>query len=127
MPTHSKSKTFNDGSGALTESNTITSDGKIEQEIAFSANQTNKQVAFALTLANCASLFIRSSVAMTVKTNSSSSPADTITLAAGKAFEWDNSMPIDLTDLLSANITTIYGTNTAAGTLYVKALIDVTP
>lgn len=127
MPTHTKSKTFNDGSGALTQEDIITDDGKIEFTVTFGANQTNKQVNLACSLADISSIFLRSSVAMTLETNDSTTPADTIELAAGKAFEWDETMPLDLTDYLSADITVLYGTNVAAGTLYVKVLLDVSP
>lgn len=68
---------------------------------------------------------IYASAAMTLETNSGSSPAETISLAAGEAIVWstgDNDKP------LNTDVTAIYVTSTAGGTLkLVAGYSDATP
>jgi hypothetical protein len=73
---------------------------------------TNQVVSIAWTAANVQSEVFYSSAAATIKTNSSSSPTTTLTLAAGQIIVWGH-------DFLAANpipadVTAIYLTNTDA-------------
>jgi hypothetical protein len=64
-------------------------------------------------------------VACTVKTNSSGSPDNTITLAAGVPVAWDTNSPY--ANPFTANVTKFYITNASAGTFSCKVLYDPTP
>jgi hypothetical protein len=85
----------------------------------------DQQMAIAFPYANIKAYTLLSSAACTVETNSSSSPADTITLAAGvpKTFITGG----QTTNLFTANVTTLYVTAAAAGTLTVCVGYDPTP
>ncbi len=69
-----------------------------------------------------------SDVAMTIETNSSSAADNTFTLAPGSPITWITGDPtfVDSNGDDVTNITSIFVTNTTAGTLQICALVDPT-
>jgi hypothetical protein len=96
---------------------------RLDAETVPLANDT--QMAIAFPYANIKAYILYSTVACTVETNSSSSPSDTITLAAGvpKTFITGG----QTTNLFTANVTTIYVTAAVAGALTMCVAYDPTP
>jgi hypothetical protein len=89
------------------------------------ANTTNQEQVIALVRADIKLLVIVCSVAMTIKTNSTSSPGNTITVPANTPYIWasaDGMIP----DPLSADITALYLTNagSVAGTCSLWAIMQ---
>jgi hypothetical protein len=101
-------------------------DAEKNMDPAISANQTNKAIDYQLVIARAKMLVLMATVDMTVKTNSSGSPANTFSLKANEPFVWtvdqgtlQDSSAVDVVD-----ITHLYVTNTTAGTLSIRSLYD---
>ena len=130
MATHTHSRNFNRGLGAVTadEALTIQGGGEVEQ-ITINDAVTDQEVACAIDRSQLTSLYIKSSVIMTLETNSSSAATNTIVLKAGVPYIW--SSPGDYnTCLITADVTKIFLTNAsgAAGTFEMYwGYGDVTP
>lgn len=125
MATHRLSYTWSNGGAPLAVTVEKTAGAEINIEEAISANQTNLAITLALDVSAMKSLVISSDVAMTLKTNSSGSPADTINLTANVPIVWHATN--GFANILTTDVTVLYVTNTAAGTLKLYALQDVTP
>lgn len=129
--THKLTQTFisNDG-GSF--SGTIESTGGLEVNVdeTIPALSTDLAVAFAADVSQLKSLFILASAAMTIETNSGSAADNTITLAANVPFAWTNQGGMDLRDTgetaITTDITSLFVTSSAGGTLKIRALIDPT-
>ncbi len=98
--------------GGFTETGTTSID--IAKNL--SAGSTNVLVAAAWTVANTQAIFLVSSSNMTIKTNSSSSPGNTINLVAGVPLIWDASGGY-YANPFTVNVTGFYCTCSAAGLL----------
>ncbi len=66
-----------------------------------------------------------STAAMTIETNSASSPGNTVTLAANVPVFWFTGCGWACP--LTVDVTGLYVTSTAGGTLSIRALVDPTP
>lgn len=130
--THTLNVSLNSPSGAIAASLTHESEQSVEMDIVMASDATNVAVAFAATLAKVKSLVIQSDQACTIKTNSSSTPQETITLVANKPFIVSDAFNPSLTatDFFAGAITALYVTNTSspatAGTVKLRAIIDPT-
>lgn len=103
-------------------------DLNLEPTIAGSA--TNVLHAYAMDVSQMKSIFILADGALTIKTNSSGSPTNTITLVAGEPFFWrlgDGTLK-DTGGATLADITALYITNpgTDPVSLYLSSLFDPT-
>lgn len=110
----------------ISANRTLSSGSKSTIQETIPASTTNQLVAFTLDVSQCKLFSMMSTVAMTVKTNSSGSPADTIALAANIPYVWTND---DYTTFkLGTDVTALYVTNatTAAGDFTLVALVDPT-
>lgn len=86
---------------------------------------TDTLVACVLDVSQMKTLFLYSDVAMTIKTNSSGAPAATVTLAAGQAIVWTSTSGLT-NPFGSTDVTALYVTNAATGTLTMGVLVDPT-
>jgi hypothetical protein len=86
---------------------------------------TDRLVNIAFAVANLKLIVILSSVDMTIETNSSSSPTNVLTLLANVPLIWRYDGYE--TNLITADVTRIYVTAAAAGTLRIRAVVDPTP
>lgn len=102
--------------------------GEATVDEVITAGGTNVQVNVAIAYPTLKSLYIVSSQAATLKTNSSSAPDNTITLIAAQPYWWHDT--IGTANPLTVNVTKIYVTNgsgTSDATLKLVALVDATP
>lgn len=121
---------YRDSSGTtITGTESVSADTEINFDGSVAGEATDYEVDWAVTRANLKSVGIFSDKSITIKTNSSSSPAETISIAAGQQRIW--SLATDLIGLcpFSTNVTKLYITNSTAGAASVKvrALCDQTP
>jgi hypothetical protein len=116
---------------SFNQSFTITADEMLQLSVAVTNGSTNLNLAFAMVAAKAQCFCLLADVAMTVKTNSSSSPGNIFTLAAGVPFIWpqysgqtfkDNQgSPATVVDVTSLYVTNASGTD---GTLILGALVN---
>lgn len=103
--------------------------GELNLDVPITSNQTNKQINFALDVSQVKLFVIMATQNMVVKTNSSGSPANTFTLVKDVPYFWTvgNGTLTDTAGTTLVDVTTIYATNTTAGTLRIRSLVDPTP
>lgn len=130
MPiTHRIGVTYNGGAGQVSSvQRSFTGDGEVRYTGTIAAGASNVQVTLALTRSAVKSLVFYSDKAVSIKTNSSSSPTDTITLADGEARVWGNDENLSRL-AITADVTAIYISNagSAPANVRIEALVDVTP
>lgn len=93
--------------------------------VPIAANQTNKEITIGFSSANLKAIILLADVDMTVKTNSTGSPDDTLSLKAGEPLVWDNHSGFAFP--FAATVTKVYVTNTTAGTFSAFVFLDSTP
>ena len=81
------------------------------------AGATNVQVGLAFTIANLKSIVITTTQAVTLKTNSTSSPGNTFSLTPSGLFSWQAGS--GETCPFTADVTTLYFANSGANDAYV--------
>lgn len=127
MPTMSITTSYSIGSGGKTYvvSKTSGADATISEAIA--DGSTNTLVACAFDYTKVVMCYVVSTVDMTLKTNSSGSPTQTIALKAGVPLAWNDSQPTSLR-VFTANVTALYLTNASGddGTFTLAVLVDPT-
>jgi len=122
---HSITRSFSEGSGTVTASNTYSAGAEANLDETIPAAAINQLVNVAFPYANLTSMYLYCPVACTIKTNSSNAPAATINLTAGEAYIWPNggaANPFGSTD-----VTKYYVTCSAGGLLTQRLLYDPTP
>lgn len=131
MPTHSISKTCNDGTGSIGRSVVLTADGLVSLEITVPVSTANQLIAITTDQSQLKSFFMIADNICSVFQNdlSSGAPDKTIVLAKNQPFEWNYlsgaANPFGATDT-----TELYVTNpssTLVVTLQIKQLADATP
>jgi hypothetical protein len=84
-------------------------------DVAVPANAVNQQIAIAFTMAKLVAVeLVAVGTDLTLKTNSTGSPANTFTLKAGKPFTWE--FDVGITNPFTADVTTVYLSNPSATT-----------
>jgi hypothetical protein len=125
MPSHVFTSTYTRSNEQLTKNVTITKDGEQNATIALASSSTNVAVTLTLDVSAMGSLYLLASAAMTVKTNSTGSPDNTLTLAADTPLCWYAGCGI--ANPLTTDVTVLYVTCADGGTLEIRALQDITP
>ncbi|OGT59920.1 MAG: hypothetical protein A3E01_10780 [Gammaproteobacteria bacterium RIFCSPHIGHO2_12_FULL_63_22] len=125
--THQITTNWQRGNDQFSKAVSKSADGEINRSIAVADGQTALLVSLALDVSEVKSLVIVADKAMTLKTNSSSVPDDTIALVAGEPYVWWDGSPA--TCLLTVDVTALYVANASGddGTLEIRALQDSTP
>ena len=93
---------------------TVSGEGDQNIEVAVPGSTTDYHVLASIDVSQLALIYILADKALTLKTNSTSTPADTISLAVDKPFLWYSGC--GLTMPFTVDITTLYLTNGTAGT-----------
>jgi hypothetical protein len=127
--THTVRSSWGGTNGAAVSGETaISSDSEANMSRAIAANQTNLALDFQFPTGagRIRSVYLLASVAMTIKTNSSGSPQETLVLAAGQPVIWQYGSGATCPFAVTANITKFYVTNTTAGTLDARILYSET-
>ena len=126
--THKETAGYQDDSGTVSSVvNTFTGDHAEGFDEAIAPSTTNQLVAASVDVSRIRSCMVYCDKAITLKTNSSSSPADTITLTAGQLRQWNTGHAE--ANFFTTDITAIYITTGAIGStanLKVRFLIDNT-
>ncbi len=91
----------------------IVADGMTSLDVTVPGSTTDQAASVSILTAKVKSLYMLSSVDLTVQTNNGTTPDNTFTLKAGVPYFWDGQSGY-FSNPLSANITTLYLTN--AGT-----------
>jgi hypothetical protein len=112
-----------DGATPITQATTITADKRISFNQAVPIG-TDVLVALVLDVSQVKAIAILSDQDVTIKTNSSGSPANTLALKANAPYIWyTNKLPAFV---FTTDITAMYLTNIAALTLKMEILVDPT-
>ena len=128
MPTHRLTRTWQDaGNESVTQQETITADGETNLDVAVPDSSTDLQANLAVDISELQSFYMSSDRDLTVKTNSSGTPDDTIALKANKPLIWTPNC--GFSNPFSADLTALFLTNASGtdATLQVRLLQDVTP
>src|SRR5262245_48857156 len=127
MATHVLDYSWSQGNNNFTNRVEKSADGEFNLDIPVPGASTNLHVIFAIDISQLVSLEMVCDRALTVKTNSSSDPDDTLGLAAGTPLRWHSTCGLD--NPLSADVAHLYLTLAAGddATLKVRTLQDTTP
>ncbi len=109
--TETITESFTLGGPTVTKSNTLTGSRRQELDETI-AIASNNPVPFACVEANIKALVISCDQDVTVKTNDSGSPHDTIPIKSGKPYVWYTGCPHTL--LITADVTELFITNASA-------------
>ncbi|AMV25528.1 hypothetical protein VT84_14110 [Gemmata sp. SH-PL17] len=122
---HTVSQTWGAGSSQVAVQTTKT--GSVEQNSSLTLGTvTNQAVDLQWAQAKLLSVFVKTDLDATLKINSSGSPTDTITLAAGVPFVWlkGSGVPYPFTGTAGA-VTSAFVTTTAATNIEIRILLDL--
>ena len=125
--THSVTKGYKSDEGTITSVVTaFTGDAESGIEATIGVGVTNQHFVYALTLSQVVIMVMYSSTSMTVKTNSSTTPQETINLAAGAQLVYESSNTTGAPMFFAGNITGFYVTNNdpKAGNFKFRALLN---
>jgi len=99
-------------------SQSYTDDAAINIDASVADGETAQEIDVAVTLANLKSCSLSSDKAVTIKTNSSSTPQETITLTAGQAIVWGHDHVEDAP--FSGNLTKFYVANASGAAARIR-------
>lgn len=109
----------------------LTAEQFVRSEFSVADGQTAFRANLAADISQAKAVIIYSDKAVTIKTNNSGSPDDTLALAAGVPLVWYAGMSVDSSDLnlFDADITDLYVANASGATASIKVWIlsDGTP
>lgn len=127
MPDHIYRSTIVTPSGEIATTRTYTATGHASVAESIANGQTALQINIAIDVSALKSLVIKSDQTVTIKTNSSGSPDDTLVIEAGVEYSW-NEDSLDACQL-GTDVTTIFVANAsgAAAALVIDAIQDATP
>jgi hypothetical protein len=118
-------------SGGDSDSDLMTFDdeGAINYDFTIAGGATDSRKAVVIDVSEVVMLRMVSDRDITIETNSSSAPADTIALVAGKPFLWYSGIGFALADALSADVTDMYFTLAAGAdaTVSIRGVTNATP
>lgn len=127
--THQHTISLAGGSSTLSGVITATADSKEAFDIDLTSAEADKQIAVAIDVSALASLFVFATGDITLKTNSTSDPDDTISVPANTPFRWTSAESTWYPCPLTADVTTLYITNgeSDATNVKIEILTDSTP
>lgn len=127
MPSHNFTLAWSRSGESISKTVTVTADSEYNADIPLTASQADEQVAATLDVSEIKSIFISSDVDVTLETNSSSAPDETLSITADEPFVWRTGSGV--TNPLETDITALYLTNgdATAGTVKIRILYDGTP
>src|SRR6267142_1152478 len=130
MITHSFTRGWTNGGSTLARVTAVQSGAEENLDEAIPVSTTNSLVAFTMDVSQLQGIFIVCNTPVTIKTNSSGSPVNTITLAADVPYVWIvGDAPIRDTAgvAITVDITSLYITNPSASVVaqvQVRAIYD---
>lgn len=125
--THTHTSLVETGGRQVKASKTYTGGGNPSVSESIADSETDLLVVYAVDVSAIQSIIINSTQDITIKTNSSGAPDETLAIVANASYVWT----IDslFTNELATDITALYVTNSsgAAAQLDIEAITDVTP
>lgn len=110
MFTHRITQTYNDDAGVASTVQSSYTGAQIDGfDGVIPVSATNQPISVAFAVASMQSILIYASQACTLKTNSSSSPTQTITMTAGQQINWGNNF--SAANPITADVTSMFVTN----------------
>jgi hypothetical protein len=109
MPTHKMTRTWQRGAEKITATEEITVEGEHAVDASLAASTNDIAFALAVDVSQMKTLYLYSTTDTTVETNSSSSPANSISLQGGVPYLWTstsgiaNPLTTDVTSLFLSN------------------------
>lgn len=125
--TQTLDQTVNIGSRSVVENKTYTGTGQASVSESIADSTTDGLVNIAIDVSEIKIIIMSSDQDLTVKTNSSGAPDETISLVAGVPLIWTSDSYY--VNLLATDITKLYVTNASgsAAEFKVEVLVDATP
>lgn len=123
--THTRTTSYSvNGSPVIAATSPQTGDEEVDLDVAVPASVTNQEYDIGWTETALKSVLLYSDSAVTIKTNSSGTPQDTIALAAGQAIAWQFGDPG--TAPFAGTVTKLFITNgnTSLANVKVRALVQ---
>lgn len=131
MPTHTITHNVKTDTGVnvATSSYQVSASGEAYASTTVPAGTTNAEIDLAAIAANLKSVVLWSDQDVTVKTNSTGSPANTFALVAKQAIAWDTNQLPQYVCPITTDVTKLYVTNAGTKDAVVKFvfLSDITP
>lgn len=120
-------QTSSGASKPVSQSNTYTGSGQASVDETIADNTTDGVVDIAINVSEIKLLIMLSDQDMTIKTNSSGAPDDTISLLANVPLIWTSDSYY--TNKLTVDVTKLYVTNASGSdaSLKIEVLVDATP
>lgn len=127
MASHTITTTHRNAAGTLTATKTLTNIVEINVDETIAASTTNHEIDVVIDVSAVVMLAIYCDRAVTIKTNSTGSPADTIALPAGDMITWYTGRLDSL--ILTTDVTKIYVTTPsgAVSNFSMRILLDLSP
>lgn len=124
--THVFTPTWAKNSETLYKAVSVTADGDSARNVAVPGATADVLVAAAIDVSQMKGLYIESDQDITIETNSSSAPDDTLTIKANKPLQWY--ADCGLANPLTVDVTALYLTRGGAGdaTVLIRWLVDST-
>jgi hypothetical protein len=127
MPSHTISQQVTAGGVVLTAQQTVTDNEEIVLGNVFAPATVNAETDIAITRASIKSLVIQATGGdLTIKTNSSGAPADTLVMTAGQVLLWSSVASIGTNPFATADITKFFFSSTAGCTFTLRAIVHST-
>lgn len=126
MPQHQIIQTINAPGVTLSAQAIVTADTNLAIQEVLAAASTNVAIAAVIVRANIKSIVIQSTTGdLTIKTNSSGSPSDTVTLTSGQTVIYAASpVSIGTNPFPTADVTELYLSSTAGTTFNLNAILN---
>jgi len=127
VPDHTLTSAWTRAGESVSVNKTYTVEGEQNVDVAVPAATTHKEVNIDLDVSELKTLMILSTTDVTIKTNSTGSPDDTLTVVANTPVMWGDDTGI--TCPLTVDVTKIYITNAGAvaSTVKIRSGYDATP
>lgn len=128
MPTHRIQRIWQDaGNESVSQQETVTADLETNLDVAVADGQTAKQINIAIDISALKLLYIGSDKDVTIETNNSSTPDDTIAIKANIPLLWTPDCGFDCP--LTEDVAALYLANAsgAEAAFKVRTLQDATP
>lgn len=108
---------------------TVSADGEVNRNVELTALQADEQVVLNIDVSALSLLYVSSDVDVTIDTNSSSEPDDTLTVTADNPLVWYTGCGLPNPFASGTDVTQVFITNgdNEAGTVKIRVLLDATP
>lgn len=127
MPIHKIQRLWQSGNQSVSQEESVTAESETNLDLAVADEETALEANIAIDYSAIASLYMACDQDITIKTNDSGTPDDTIALKANKPLVW--TPDCGFANPFSADVTSIFCANAsgADATLQIRLLQDATP